>query len=299
MNVACVVVSYNPNVERLTSLCRTLAADDADVLVVDNSETGAGGPQFLPGERCTVIYLNENTGLAHAQNVGIEAALAKHADVIVLFDQDSQPKRGFLSCLLPSLSPAEPGVVAPVCFDRATGRELPSFRMGKLGYTQKVFAGGREAPYSVDLVIASGSAVSAATFAAVGRMDEDFFIDFVDFEWCFRCRRHGVPINVVPTAVMYHSIGERSARFGIIRGSIHSATRSYYKVRNAMLLFRKSAVPGMFALRATLLAFIHYAAVLPFVKNRLDYAKMFALAIHHGVIGVVGKNPAKGRAAQI
>ena len=142
--------------------------------------------------------------------------------------------------------------------------------------------------------VPSGSAVSAVTFAVAGKMDEDFFIDFVDFEWCFRCRRHNVPINVVPTAVMYHSIGERSARFGIIRSSIHSATRSYYKMRNAMLLFRKSTGPGMFALRATLLAFIHYAAVLPFVRNRLDYAKMFALAIHHGVIGVVGKNPVKG-----
>ncbi len=299
MNVACVVVSYNPNVERLASLCQALTAEDADVLVVDNSEAGAVGAQCLPDERCTVIHLYENTGIAHAQNVGIEAALAKHADVIILFDQDSQPKRGFLSCLLPALTPGEPGVVAPVCFDRATGRELPSFRIGKLGYTQKIFAGGREAPYPVDLVIASGSAISAVTFAVVGNMDEDFFIDFVDFEWCFRCRRHNVPINVVPTAVMYHSIGERSARFGIIRGSIHSATRSYYKVRNAMLLFRKSAVPGMFALRSTLLAFIHYAAMLPFVRNRLDYAKMFSLAIHHGVIGVVGKNPVKGRAARI
>jgi rhamnosyltransferase len=299
MNVACVVVSYHPNVERLASLCRTLAADDAEILIIDNSENGAIGPQFLPDERCTVIHLNENTGIAHAQNVGIEAALAKHADVIVLFDQDSQPKRGFLSCLLPTLSPAEPGVVAPVCIDRATGRELPSFRIGKLGQTQKVFAGGRETPYSVDLVMASGSAVSAVTFAVAGNMDEDFFIDFVDFEWCFRCRRLGVPVKVAPRAVMYHSIGERSARFGIIRGSIHSASRSYYKLRNSMLLFRKSAVPRWFALRATLLALIHYLAVLPFVKNRLDYAKMFALAIHHGVIGVVGKNPVRDRAEQL
>jgi rhamnosyltransferase len=176
---------------------------------------------------------------------------------------------------------------------------LPSFRIGKLGHTQKVFAGGRETPYSVDLVIASGSAVSAVTFAVVGKMDGDFFIDFVDFEWCFRCRHEGVPIKVVPRAVMYHSIGERSARFGLIRGSIHSAPRSYYKMRNSMLLFRKSAVPRMFAVRATLLALIHYLLVLPFVKNRFDYARMFALAIHHGVIGVVGKNPIKGRATRI
>jgi rhamnosyltransferase len=195
--------------------------------------------------------------------------------------------------LFPALRPGEPGVVAPVCIDRATNHELPSFRIGRLGRTQKELSEGRSGPYAGYLVIASGSAASAVTFAAVGRMDEDFFIDFVDFEWCLRCRRRRVPVKVVPTAILYHSIGERSVRFA---GSIHSAPRSYYKLRNSMLLFRKSAVPKLYALRATLLALFHCLAVFPFVENRLDYAKMFALAIHHGVIGVVGKNPVDYRA---
>jgi rhamnosyltransferase len=296
MNVFCVIVSYHPKVERLAELCRILIASTAETIVVDNSEIAVSAER-LPTAACTLVALGENTGIAFAQNVGIRAAIAKGADVIVLFDQDSQPTDDFLHRLIAPLVPGRPGVVAPVCIDRTTGRELPSFRLGRLGRAHKVFSTGRNAPYPVDLVIASGCAATAATYSLVGGLDEDFFIDFVDFEWCMRCRERNVPVNVVPDAVMQHSIGERSGRFGI--GSIHSASRSYYKVRNSMLLFRKSAVPRLFSLRATLLAFAHYAAVLPFVKNRLDYAKMFALAIHHGVIGVVGKNPAKGRAAQI
>jgi rhamnosyltransferase len=292
MNVCCVIVTYHPNVERLAELCRTLIASSAEVVVVDNSEV-ATNERLLPTRACTLVALHENTGVATAQNVGIRAALAKGADVIVLFDQDSRPRHDCLRRLVASLVPGEPGVVAPVCIDEATGRVLASIRVGRLARSENIYPAGRENPYPVDLVVASGCAATAATYALVGDMDEDFFIDFVDFEWCLRCREHDVPIKVVPSAVMDHSIGERSMRF---IGSIHSASRSYYKLRNSLLLFRKPAVPRLFAWRATLVALLQYLAVLPFVKDRLDYAKMFVLAIHHGMIGVVGKNPVEYRA---
>jgi rhamnosyltransferase len=294
MNVFCVIVSYHPNVERLAELCRTLIASSAEIVVVDNSEVAATA-DLLP-RACTLVALRENTGIAFAQNVGIKAAIAKGADVIVLFDQDSRPNDDLLPRLVASLVPGQPGVVAPVCVDRATGREVPSYRLGRLGASRKIYSAGKDAPYPVDLVMASGCAATAAAYALVGYMDEDFFIDFVDFEWCLRCRKHGVPVSVVPGAMMQHSIGERSVRFA---GSIHSAARSYYKLRNPMLLFRKSNVPRLFALRATVLAMIHYAAGLPFVNNKLDYAKMFFLAIHHGATGVVGKNPVGFRPSHV
>jgi rhamnosyltransferase len=295
MKVFCIIVSYHPHVERLAEVCRTLIASRAEIVIVDNSEVAVDIAR-LPTDACTLVALGRNTGIAFAQNVGIRTALAKGADVIVMFDQDSRPEGDFLRRLVAHLVPGQLGVVAPVCIDRATGRELPSFRLGRFGHRHKINSAGRSEPYPVDLVVSSGCAATAASYSAVGGMDEDFFIDFVDFEWCLRCRKHGVPINVVPNAVMQHSIGERSARFA---GSIHSTARSYYKLRNPMLLFRKSHVSRLFAARATLLAMIHYAAALPLVRNKLDYAKMFVVAIHHGVRGVVGKNPLEYRATQI
>jgi len=295
MNVFCVIVAYQPNVERLSELCRRLIASSAEVIVVDNSEV-ALSEASLPTRSCSLVALRENTGIAFAQNLGIKAAMARGADVIVLFDQDSQPREDCLRLLVASLTPGELGVVAPVCIDRATGRALPSIRVRRFGRSENVYPAGRSALYRVDLVVASGCAATAATYALVGDMDEDFFIDFVDFEWCLRCRKHDVPINVVASALMDHSIGQRSIPFV---GSIHSAARSYYKVRNSMLLFRKSSVPRLFALRATLVALIQHLAVLPFVKGRLDYAKIFVIAIQHGVIGVVGKNPVRNRSIPI
>ena len=44
--------------------------------------------------------------------------------------------------------------------------------------------------------------------------DEDFFIDFVDVEWCLRCKKNKVAIFVVPDAVMEHEIGISSVKLG-------------------------------------------------------------------------------------
>jgi rhamnosyltransferase len=120
-------------------------------------------------------------------------------------------------------------------------------------------------------------------------MDESLFIDFVDFEWCMRCRQQRVPIRVVPVARLQHSIGDDTLRFGPVRGPLHSPYRTYYKVRNAILLFRKPVVPFLFALSSTIHALVFAVAVLIVADRRGEYARMVVTAISHALTGVSGK----------
>jgi rhamnosyltransferase len=167
---------------------------------------------------------------------------------------------------------------------------MPSFRLSRFGRKSKVYADESKSPFPVDLVIASGTAATAATFLQVGYMDESLFIDFVDFEWCMRCRKQRVPIRVVPAARLQHSIGDEVLRFGPVRGNLHSPSRTYYKVRNAILLFRKPVVPFLFALSSTVHALVFAAAtVLVVAGRRGQYARMVVIAISHGLAGVSGK----------
>jgi rhamnosyltransferase len=123
-------------------------------------------------------------------------------------------------------------------------------------------------------------------------MDEEFFIDFVDTEWCLRCRSKSIPIQVVPTAVMNHSIGETSINLGFMRGFVHSPERCYYEIRNCFLLFKKENVPFLLASKVILSVFVHHIVLFGFVKNKANYVKNYLLAILHGIRGVVGKKPA-------
>jgi rhamnosyltransferase len=291
VKVFCIVVAYHPRPGQLLKLCRVLIESGSQVIVVDNSE-GGGSVDDLVASGNTVIRLGWNSGIAHAQNVGIDAALGQTADVVVFFDQDSTPDATFVPTLTSHLQVGIPGVVAPVCLDSATGQEMPSFRMRRSGLASAVIAAGRTTSYLVDLVISSGSAATAITFSVAGKMDEDFFIDYVDFEWCLRCRSRKIPIRIVPTAIMKHSIGERVIGVWPLRGVVHGPARSYYKIRNCFLLFRKRNVPRLFALRETIVAIIRHVALLPFVPSKRDYMAVLIAGIRDGLTDVRGMRPA-------
>jgi rhamnosyltransferase len=291
MKVFTIVVAYHPQEERLLRLCATLSGSGSQVIVVDNTES-AGRRDEVPIGAGLRIRLGDNHGIARAQNIGISRALELGADLVVLFDQDSEPDATFMGRMLRHVTPGVAGVWAPVCRDRTTNEELPSFRLNGLRLASKVFSTGRSAPYAVDLVIASGVVATASTFSVAGLMDEDFFIDFVDFEWCLRCRGRGVPVRVVPDAVLPHSIGERTIDMGVMRGPVHGVARSYYKIRNCFLLFRKPDVPVPYAVSSMISGVVRYVLMLPFLKDRVAYTGAFFRAIGHGLVGVVGRDPA-------
>lgn len=288
MNVHAVVVCFHPEVARIRALCEAVLAANVAVVLVDNTEQGYLQAGELPAG-CTLIPLGTNSGIAHAQNVGIEHARRQGAQAIVFFDQDSMPTRDFLSALLAPLRPGVPGVVGPRCRDEKSGSELPATRLNRLGLPRPVYAASAAGPVPVDIIIASGSAATVETFDLAGTMDEAFFIDFVDTEWCLRCRSRGVAIIVVPDAVMEHTVGSRSVRVGPLTVLVHGPLRCYYQIRNCFLLFRRSHVPWLFVLREAFSVIFGRALLLIFVPNRWEYFRAYLSAIRDGLRGKFGK----------
>lgn len=286
------VVAYYPDVAALSLLCVALLREASEVVVVDNTADPRAPGIALP-KGCDLIRLDQNYGTAGAFNAGIRHGLEHGADVIVLFDQDSEVPNGFLERLVEPLRAGEPGVSAPVARDKATGREYPSRRIGVLGEPRNVRVGDLAAadPIPAEIVISSGCAATADTYREVGLLDDELFIDFVDVEWCLRCRAKGVPIVVVPRAVMSHSVGSgvRRAFLGLYRGIVHNPTRNYYKIRNAFLLARRPHAPFLFSLHQLASVLIHHALQLALMPDRIRYLRSYATGVAHGLRGVTGK----------
>jgi rhamnosyltransferase len=291
VKVFSVIVCFGPDVRPLTRLCDSLLADGSQVVLVDNTEAPYLDEAAFP-VGCRLITLGTNTGIAHAQNIGISHAIESAADVIAFFDQDSQVEPGFLHELLSPLNPREPEVVSPLYVDSTDGSELPSLRIGRYGFSSPVHRGTTNTPYAVDIVISSGTAATRRVFKVAGTFDENLFIDFVDTEWCFRCRSNNIPIRVVPSAVMRHRIGSESIKLGIGTLLVHNPTRCYYQLRNCFLLFKKPHIPVLFAMKQALSIFLSRALLLFFVENRSNYVKAYLSALRDGVTGVVGRKPA-------
>jgi hypothetical protein len=87
----------------------------------------------------------------------------------------------------------------------------------------------------VDVVISSGSLVHREAVEVSGLPRADFFMDFVDFEYCFRMRRHGYKIAVVRDSQLEHTIGEPRAVkiLGYSKSwPVQQPWREYYSSRN-------------------------------------------------------------------
>lgn len=283
-NFAVVVVFY-PDQVRLLELCSTIGRD-AHVIIVDNTPNGACP---LDLRVACWISMEGNKGIAAAQNAGIRAAISRGALSVAFFDQDSVPEPQLLPTLIAALGSPPQGVVAPICIDARTGDEYPPFRFNSWGWAKPINVKNSTENIAADLIISSGSVAAVDVFDKAGLMDEDFFIDYVDLEWCIRCRNAGVPITVVSSVTMSHSIGNAVVKYGSVTTYVHSSVRAYYRLRNAFLLLRKPQVPLLYACHEIAAALVHHVLQLPPSTNRAEHLGLGLRALVDGVRGVRGK----------
>jgi rhamnosyltransferase len=288
MKIYSIIVCYKPDVHNLERICKAILSCDTNVILVDNTEN-CYIQNISNSLDVELISLNENLGIAKAQNIGITLAIEKGAEIVVFFDQDSEIENDFIRKLTHKMDNNVPDVVSPVFYDKNIGFKFPSYRLNKFGLLKQFDVVDDQQDYEVDVVISSGSAVSKVTFDIVGLMNEDYFIDFVDTEWSLRCRAKGIPIRVIPSAIMKHSIGDKSIDLILARIFIHSSVRSYYKVRNSFLFYRSKHVPFLMGLKEIVSALVHNFLTVFVVSNKWDYIKKYFQAIRDGLLGRVGK----------
>jgi GT2 family glycosyltransferase len=225
---------------QLEALRRQSRALDEIVIVDNASRDGTAEMLAANYPEVTVLRLPENRGVGGGYAAGLaHAANAKKHDWIWLLDDDSIPAQAGLENLLVGLQHlgdriGDTAILAPVCVDLKTSVEYPglSWRNGRLLPTPC----DPIQPLSfVDGVISSGSLVSRVAVEAVGLPRADFFMDFVDYEYCLRMRRHGFRIAVVRDCVLDHEIGAQT-NFNVLGRKVswsdHAPWREYYIARN-------------------------------------------------------------------
>jgi len=188
----------------------------------------------------TLLRMAENLGVGGGLAAGLTyAALEKHHDWVWTFDQDSVPNDDALEALLKGTESlgdveGEVGIAAALPVHRQTGSCYPPliWRDGFVKPSAKLL---RQPIWFADLVISSGCMVRREVVEKVGLPRTDFFMDFVDFEYCLRIRSRGYKIVVITRAQLAHEIG--NAREVRLPGYCqlwpnHAPWREYYMSRN-------------------------------------------------------------------
>lgn len=242
-SIASVTVAYNGanilprHIEALLGQVHPLQ----EVIVVDNASSD--GTSALIAKRypqVTLLRLPENLGVGGGLAAGLAyAALEKRHDWVMTLDQDSVPATDVLATMLEGIGSldgmqAEVGIVAPMPVHRETGTYYPPL-LWRNGFVKPSAEQLSDAIWFADLVIASGCLVRRELVENVGLPRTDFFIDYVDFEYCLRVRSRGYKIAVIPGAELSHEIGNARTIWWAGRPRLWTAYapwREYYNSRN-------------------------------------------------------------------
>ena len=291
IKITAIIVTYNPNIENVENLCSTLTQQDAYVVVVDNGSTNLLELSAkLTNNKTCLLALNKNMGIAYAQNRGINKAIESRADYVLFFDQDSSISDCYIQDLIFDFEKVcntlgKPiGIIGPRFVDKRYGFYYKAIKLDKNGFRTKIDLSQLTEPIPVSLVISSGSMIPVKVLQDVGFMEDKFFIDYVDTEWCFRALSKKYEIIVSTKAKMEHTIGDSILKIWKFNIPLHSPFRRYYRVRNAFFLLRMRHVPFLFAIRELCFNFIHQLILVFFVKNRVGYLKSWYKGIKDGIL---------------
>ena len=312
-----VVVTFEPNYERLALVLEAVAGQVDSLLVVDNSVSVQGQKlcetacestrKFLLGESAdktpTIVrqLADNNIGLSAAYNLAVERAGSEDADYLLLLDQDSVVSSDMVQALRRGIRRGEslaaefgmrgaPMTVGPRYTDELSGRRSVVLRTGRWS-VQRVADTESDSETQLvptEMLISSGSLIPLSAFKTLGLLDASLFIDHIDTDWCLRVRASGGWMAIVNDAHMSHQLGDRTVRIwlgGFRVLPVHSPLRLYYSFRNSLWLYVRPHAHwrwiGFDLKRLLATALIHAVADGP----RGERFKMICLGIAHGIRG--------------
>lgn len=252
------IVVFGPDPEQIQTLLSQVSPQVEFVYVVVNGLIDPALRTTLGRQHPAVTFIDApvNFGIATALNLIALAAILDGCERLVLFDQDSCPAEDLVSRLSGAWarlaerneSPAAvgPRLIAPAT-EGVASHKTPCYRRRQ----------GRkevEGCIPVQFLISSGSLIDLFAFRQIGTFRDDYFIDAVDLEWCFRAWCAGFSCWVCDDVSMTHRVGDGVIGIGSLpfRMPRQRTFRMASYVRNNVHSFRLPHVPPKWKLRQAL-----------------------------------------------
>jgi GT2 family glycosyltransferase len=244
--VYAVTVNWNRSSDTLDCLASLSHStyNNLRILVVDNGSTD-GSPELISSEFPMIeqIHNTENLGFARGYNLGMKHALNAGADFIFIINNDATVAPETISNLIQYSGP-KTGIIAPLInyadhpnLIWSSGGLTNSWNLEKHDpYYEITDQGNWEPVLTRDFVTGCAMLFPKNTLSQVGYFDENFHLYYEDMDLCFRVRKAGLDIIVVPKAKAWHKVATSS-------GGIDTPNERYWMGRSSVRFFRKHAQP--------------------------------------------------------
>lgn len=234
--VCAVVVTHNPDLDRLARVLAALVDQTRRVVVVDNGSRNQeqlhSAVRQLVG--IDVVDLAENVGVGAALNRGVSNALSESPEWVLTMDQDTLVDEGAVDEILTAYAALPANYRQDVGIVALRAHAQPS-SIWLTRYADRLLSGSDIGEFTERRgVITSGNLVRAPVAMQV-KYDETLFIDQLDFDFCYAVRAHGWRVILQNRISMDHILGERYDDVDKVH-PYENAQRVYYIVRNSTYL---------------------------------------------------------------
>lgn len=242
MSVCALLVVHNPPPGLAARAAAALAQTDRLLAFVNGGDC-PGLPE--EGGRTEVVRSAGNIGLAAAQNALIRRALDEGHDWLLFLDHDTLLADGAVRTMLDALEDLDDAgnvaMLVPSVHEQKAAVRQYALTLDESGRVRKSWFGSSPVLRRTLVAISSGSLVRASAFRELGLMREDFFIDYVDTDFCLRLNAAGREIVAVRDAAILHEMGARQTRrlFGLaFVPANYSPFRRFHICRNRVAAWR-------------------------------------------------------------
>lgn len=225
MKLGVVIVTYNPKLDILKMNISLLSKNNLKIVIVDNASSDINSIRQLSG--VDLILEKKNVGIAKALNDGVKYLNDFDIDWVLTLDQDSILDEDYLSEFFQIKLDEEVSTYYPLVIDRNL--------KNKVSY--KALSDNK-----IHLPIQSGAFIRVKDYYLVGGMDEELFIDGVDFDFFLQLLIHNKKILPLKSTFLYHQLGNISSKKFFGRKyymTNHAPIRYYYNYRNMPIIIKR------------------------------------------------------------
>ncbi len=219
------IVTYNPDIKRLSKNLKEITNQFSDVFIVDNNSENIKDIVVLVKKykNITLIKNENNLGIAKALNQIFLYADDKKVEWVLTLDQDSIIPENLIEEYSRYVNLDRVAIICPAVYDN-NSKTIDRVELNDIE--------------EVGICITSGSFTRVSIWKEIGGFEEKLFIDYVDNDYCIKLYYHDYKIVRVNNVVLNHELGH-------IKNHIYKSTtnhnymRRYYIARNSIYVSKK------------------------------------------------------------
>ena len=292
IKIASLIVLYLPDKFNLINCISSQLHQVDKILIIANSKIDENILLSFNDDRIEIVYNIENLGIAAAQNIGIRMLKDQKYDFVLLSDQDSNFPSNYVSDMSNkyfSLSKKyKIAALCPLFFNSQNKKIYPMIK--RILFLRIKFVNPKKINFVTE-AISSGMFIPTKVFKDIGTLNEMLFIDWVDFEWCWRALNKNYKICVNSDLMINHELGIENNNFFTKKFPKFKYFRYYYIFRNGIYLslFGRE-LPIFWRINIFFTVFKYFFGFLIIERFNINIFIIFYQSIFDGIFKIMGKS---------